>query len=175
MLLSASLLAVLLSAAPAVTAPVTVTKVAGPDRALRFEVVVPASLDDVWGAFESAEGVQTWLWSTARVDLVPGGDWLVLYPGGKTGGGTVLSVDPKRQLAIAALAPEQFPHVRAERTRAVFGFETVDARHTQVTLVQTGWKSGAEWDEAYEYLADGNAQLLAQLYQRFVSGPIQWK
>jgi len=99
----------------------------------------------------------------------------VLYPDGKTGGGTVLSVDPKRQITIAALAPEQFPHVRAERTRAMFAFEPVDAQHTKITLVQTGWKSGAEWDDAYEYLAEGNAQLLAQLYRRFVSGPIRWK
>jgi len=31
---------------------------------------------------------------------------------------------------------------------------------TKVTLMQTGWKQGKEWDEAYEYLAGGNAQLL---------------
>jgi hypothetical protein len=45
---------------------------------------------------------------------------------------------------------------------------------TTVTPVQTGWKTGAKWDAAYEYLADGNPELLTQLYQRFVSGPLAW-
>ena len=34
-------------------------------------------------------------------------------------------------------------------------------------LVQTGWKPGKEWDDAYEYLA-GGAQLLGMLHRRFV-------
>jgi hypothetical protein len=45
---------------------------------------------------------------------------------------------------------------------------------TKVTLVQTRWKTGGEWDAAYEYLAEGNGELLAQLYQRFTAGPIAW-
>jgi len=36
-----------------------------------------------------------------------------------------------------------------------------------VTLTQTGWKQGKEWDDAYQYLSSGNAQLLAQLHRRF--------
>jgi len=37
-----------------------------------------------------------------------------------------------------------------------------------VRLTQTGWQSGDEWDRAYEYLANGNAQLLETLRRRFV-------
>ena len=40
----------------------------------------------------------------------------------------------------------------------------------RVPLVGTG----KEWDEAYEYLAAGNTQLLEQLYARFARGPIKW-
>ncbi len=50
----------------------------------------------------------------------------------------------------------------------------VGAGATRVTLVQTGWQTGAEWDAAYDYLAGGNAQLLAQLHRRFTTGPIAW-
>jgi hypothetical protein len=71
------------------------------------------------------------------------------------------------------LAPDRFPHVRAERTRAVFTFEPRgDA--TMVRLTQTGWKTGKEWDRAYEYLVAGNAELLSTLYHRFAEGPIDW-
>src|SRR6266850_7943568 len=95
---------------------VSVEKIQKPQKELRFAVVVPASLDDVWNAFTTNDGLKTWLWSDVRVDLRPGGDWLVLYPGGKTGGGTIVAFTPKSQLTIRALAPEMFPTVRRERT-----------------------------------------------------------
>jgi uncharacterized protein YndB with AHSA1/START domain len=153
--------------------PVTVTKMAGPEKALRFEVIVLGSLDQVWTAFTTSDGLATWLWRDVRVDARPGGDWLAIFPG-STGGGTIVSIAPKQQLVIAALAPDRFPTVRQERTRATFEFAAVTAESTSVTLVQTGWKSGDEWDAAYEYLAGGNAELLNQLYQRFMTGPIAW-
>jgi hypothetical protein len=64
--------------------------------------------------------------------------------------------------------------VRAERTTARFHFEA-RGDSTIVRLVQTGWKSGEEWDKAYEYLLVGNAQLLSTLHRRFVTGPIDWE
>jgi hypothetical protein len=74
---------------------------------------------------------------------------------------------------LSAMAPEQFPTVRAQRTRARFQFQS-NGDWTIVRLVQTGWKNGAEWDKAYEYLIAGNAQLLATLHRRFVNGPLDW-
>jgi uncharacterized protein YndB with AHSA1/START domain len=158
---------------PAAQSPVTVTKIASPEKALRFEVVVPAARHDVWVAFTTSDGLATWLAPHTRVDPRPGGDWLVIFPG-STGGGTIRAIQPEQRLTIAALAPDQFPTVRATRTTAVFEFTPVDATSTRVTLTQTGWKTGAEWDAAYDYLATGNAGLLTQLHQRFTAGPIAW-
>ena len=154
--------------------PVSVARVGTPEKALKFEVVVPASLDEVWTAFTTQEGLATWLWRDVRVDLRAGGDWLVLFPGGKTGGGTIVAFEPKRYVTMKAMAPEQFPTVRETRTTARFSFEALTPTTTRVTLLQTGWQEGREWDEAYEYLAGGNAQLLGQLHRRFASGPLTW-
>ena len=153
---------------------VSVQRVLSPEKALRFEVTVPASLDAVWEAFTTKKGLETWLWRDARVDPRAGGDWLVLYPGGKSGGGTILFIEPRRRLIVAALAPEQFPAVRDQRTRAIFEFEEVAPGRTKITLEQTGWRTGPEWDKAYDYLAGGNATLLASLYRRFATGPVDW-
>jgi len=153
--------------------PVKVTKIDTPEKALQFEVVVPASLNDVWRAFTTKEGAEEWLWYDMSVELREGGDWIVNYPGGKTGGGTIVAFEPMRSITMRAMAPEKFPEVRRDRTTAVFRFESTDAG-TKVTLLQTGWKQGKEWDEAYEYLAGGNAQLLNQLLYRFKNGPIDW-
>jgi uncharacterized protein YndB with AHSA1/START domain len=50
--------------------------VASPEKALRFEVIVPGSLDQVWAAFTTNGGLAAWLWRDVRVDARPGGDWL---------------------------------------------------------------------------------------------------
>jgi hypothetical protein len=72
------------------------------------------------------------------------------------------------------MAPDRFPEVRSVGTTAVFDFAP-EGEQTRVTLTQTGWRQGKEWDDAYEYLASGNAQLLEQLYLRFARGPMKWQ
>src|SRR5580704_14218243 len=141
--------------------------------ALIIELSIPAPVHEVWEAFTTKEGLSSWLAPDVSVELKPGGDWLVTFPG-STGGGTILSFVPEKEIVINALAPDRFPHVRAARTHAVFTF-TAEGSSTLVTLTQTGWKSGAEWDAAYEYLAVGNAQMLAMLHHRFVAGPTDWE
>lgn len=141
-------------------------------QALIIELSIPAPLPEVWKSFTTQEGLSSWLAPEVSVDLKPGGDWLVKFPG-STGGGTIVSFVPERELVISALAPDRFPHVRAARTRADFTF-TADGNNTLVRLTQTGWQAGKEWDAAYEYLAAGNAQLLGMLHHRFVAGPTDW-
>src|SRR4051794_14313811 len=143
-----------------------------PHKTLKLEVIVPASQDAVWQAFTTSEGLSTWLTPGAVVDLRKGGEWTAHFPGGGTGGGTILSFTPNQRLVMSAMAPPTFPHVRRERTVATWEFTAVDPTTTRVTLTQTGWKEGEEWDKAYDYLAIGNAQLLATLQRRFEDGPI---
>jgi uncharacterized protein YndB with AHSA1/START domain len=142
-------------------------------KVLRIELSIPAPLHDVWDAFTTKLGLSSWLAPDVSVELKPGGDWLMKFPG-STGGGTIESFVPEKEIVINALAPDRFPHVRAARTRAVFTFRA-EGNNTLVCLTQTGWQSGAEWDAAYEYLVAGNAQLLAMLHHRFVAGPTDWQ
>ena len=153
---------------------VQVTKQAQPEKALLFETAIPASLDDVWTAFTTSAGLSTWLTPGAVVELRKGGEWTAHFPGGATGGGTIIDFTPKTKLVMSAKAPPMFPHVAAERTTATWIFERVGDKVTRVSLHQTGWKEGEEWDKAYEYLAVGNAQLLDTLRRRFENGPIDW-
>jgi len=154
---------------------VTITRTASPEKRLDFEVTIPAPPLAVWEALTTSQGLTTWLWRDAEVDLRVGGEWLVRYPGGSTGGGTITAFEPLKRIEIAAMAPERFPTVRRERTRAIFELRPAqDGKSTVVHLGQTGWKSGEEWDKAYDYLAEGNAELLNNLRQRFVTGPFDW-
>jgi uncharacterized protein YndB with AHSA1/START domain len=168
------LFTVLLGTLAAAESPVHVTKVPAPHKALIFEVTIPAPVDAVWNAFTTSQGLSTWLTPGAVVDLRAGGEWTAHYPGGKTGGGTIVSFKPKREIVMSAMAPEGFPHVRAERTAALFELKPVGSASTLVRLTQTGWQEGEEWDKAYDYLAGGNAEMLETLKRRFVSGPLDW-
>jgi len=140
---------------------------------LLMSITIPASRAEVWHAFATSDGLSTWLTPGAVVDLRPGGEWTAHYPGGKTGGGTIVSFVPEKEIVLSAMAPEEFPNVRATRTHARFRFES-RGEYTIVELEQTGWQKGAEWDRAYEHLFAGNAYLLATLHRRFVNGPIDW-
>jgi len=167
-------LALALSVSTAVAQePVKAVKAAAADKVLVLEVTVPAPLNAVWEAFTTRKGLSTWLTPGAVVDLKEGGEWTAHFPGGSTGGGTILSFVPEKELVLSAMAPDKFPTVRATRTKARFQFEA-KGDSTIVRLTQTGWKEGEEWVKAYEYLTVGNAQLLATLHHRFVNGPIDW-
>ena len=172
--MKSAVLAVALSAL-ACAQPVKVTRITTPEKALMFVVVVPAKPADVWTAFTTSAGLSTWLWRDCTVDLRHGGDWTVHYPGGATGGGTIVSYDTGRRITIHAMAPEKFPEVRRTGTTAVFEIAPDGDSASRVTLTQTGWKEGKEWDEAYDYLAQGNAQLMGQLQRRFTQGPLKWQ
>jgi uncharacterized protein YndB with AHSA1/START domain len=167
-------LALALTVTAAVTQePAKTVKAIAVDKVLILEVTVPAPLSAVWEAFTTSAGLSTWLTPGAVVDLKEGGEWTAHFPGGSTGGGTILSFVPEKELVLSAMAPDKFPTVRATRTKARFQFEA-KGDSTVVRLTQTGWKEGEEWVKAYEYLTVGNAQLLATLHHRFVNGPIDW-
>jgi len=153
---------------------VKATRTYQPVKQLDFELEVPASVSQVWEALSTTGGLITWLGPEASVQLKKGGDWLVRFPGSSAGGGTVLSFVPGQRLELGAMAPEAFPTVRRERTRAVFEIRA-KGQTTVVHLTQSGWKSGEEWDRAFEYLAKGNCQLLNALHDRFANGPVDWK
>jgi len=154
---------------------VHVTTTDAPKR-LDMAVTVPATVDQVWDAFTTPAGLTAWLAPFAKVELAIGGPWQVSFTAdGAAAGGNVLLYQPKSLLALSAMAPTQFPTVRRERTTAVFLFDPAGPNATTVRLAQTGWKSGDEWDKAFDYLATGNAQLLEALYHRFAVGPEAWK
>src|SRR3984957_12925134 len=99
----------LLALALVFAAPVTLAqtpKSPAPEKILRIELTIPASRAAVWQAFTTSEGLSTWLTPGAVVDLRPGGEWTAHFPGGKTGGGTIVSFVDQREVVMHAMAPE---------------------------------------------------------------------
>src|ERR1700679_356344 len=84
--------------------PVTLIRQPAPDKALILEVTIPAGRAEVWRAFSTSAGLSTWLTPHAAVDLREGGEWTAHYPGGHTGGGTIVSFVPMREMTLRAMA-----------------------------------------------------------------------
>src|SRR5258708_21480508 len=75
--------------APKPPSAVKITRLDSP-KALKFEGVVPAKLDDVWNAFTTDAGLNTWLWQAYTVELRDAVGWTAPYPSGATGRRTTL-------------------------------------------------------------------------------------
>ena len=149
------------------------------ERILRTEVVVHAPVSEVWKAFTTKEGVQSWMVPVAEVDLRIGGTIKTNYnPKAKIGDpGTIvhhiLSYEPERMLATRFEAAPDGPDWAklAQVTWVVYRFDPLSPQETRVVVSMMGWGEGPAWDDSYEHFRRGNAWEMEQLVKRFASNP----
>jgi len=151
-----------------------------PKRSIRREVVVAASLADVWAAWTTPTGARTFFAPNAKIILRRGGPYELYFddgPPGKRGseGCTVITFKPRELLVFSWNAPPEIPSVRAGRkTRVEVRLSPEGEGATRVKLAHTGWLDGADWDEAFTYFERVWDVVLARLVARFEDGPIDW-
>ena len=85
-----------------------------------------------------------------------------------------MALQPKKMLSFDWNAPPHLPEARAQRTFVVVRFAAVDDKKAQVTLHNTGWGDGSEWDKTYAYFDRAWGGVLANLKKRFKQGPQDW-
>jgi len=152
----------------------------GPGRWSSFDVVIPASRQDVWKRLTTPAGMRTFFAPEANVELREGGAWEALFfpgaPPGQRGAEGVYfkALDPPRSFTVQWNAPPQFPEVRNEGFPATFELEPIDHATTRVRLRLHGFKQGGQWDGTYEYFLDAWALVLNRLRRSDVEGPIDW-
>ncbi len=150
------------------------------DRVIQKEVTVPATIDQVWQAWTTTEGVNTFFSPNAKVDLRIGGPFEIYFlmenPYGSRGSEDcrILAYLPKKMLSFEWNAPPQFGDLRDKRTQVILEFESIDAVHTKVVLSQIGWGKGEDWDKLYDYFDRAWGQVLGNFKKRFEDGPIDW-
>lgn len=147
------------------------------DSRLVVEGVVEAPVADVWRAFTTKEGLQSWMVPHAEIDLKVGGKMLTHYqPDGKIGDpntieNTILSFDPERMFSIRATKPpERFPFKEAIKEMwSVIYFESVGPRQTRVRVVSMGFRETDESKKMREHFAAGNDWTVKKLQQKFAA------
>lgn len=151
------------------------------ERALNKEVVVQATLEQVWDAWTTREGITSFFAPDAHIDARPGGAFEIYFdPTAASGskgadGMQYLALQPKQMLSFTWNAPPHLPQARAQRTSVVVRLYALDDnKSVRVTLQHSGWGTGGEWDAAYAYFDKAWPTILGNLQKRFVAGPQDW-
>jgi uncharacterized protein YndB with AHSA1/START domain len=150
------------------------------ERALDKEVVVNATVDQVWESWTTREGIVGFFAPDARVEARPGGPFQIYFdPGAEPGlkgadDMRYLALQPKKMLSFDWSAPPSLPEARAQRTVVIVRLEPLTPSTTRVTLHHVGWGDGGEWDKAFAYFDRAWSGVLANLRGRYDKGPYDW-
>lgn len=151
------------------------------ERAINEKITVKASVDDVWKAWTTSEGIKTFFAPDAKVELKVDGSFQIyinpLAEAGLKGADDmrILGFQDKKMLSFTWNAPPSLPEARKQRTVVVVRFAVRSDALTDVTLYHVGWGEGGEWDKAYDYFSKAWPNVLKNLKKRFDDGPIDWK
>ena len=149
------------------------------------EIVVNAPLVDVWHAWTTNDGAQTFFAPKTEIELFPGGSYNILFmpdnPPDQRGaeGQKVLSFLPMQMLSFDWGAPPKFPFARKHPGWVVIQLKAADDAHTHVQLTHLGFdelkaehpEHAAEFDEVREYFSKAWPHVLGNLKRRFEEGP----
>ena len=124
-----------------------------------------ASLEQVWTAFTTSEGLRTWLALHAEIDLRVGGLMRTNYSAqGRLGDpqtieNTILSFEPGRMMSIrVSKAPDTFPFPNAVRHMwTVIYFQSAGPRQTTFREVSLGFGTDQESQRKRAFFNQGNA------------------
>ena len=149
-------------------------------KRIEAEIMVSASLKEVWDVWTAEEGVKTFFAPNANIELRPGGPYEMLFgsdaPKGLQGseGCNILTYRPMEMFSFTWSAPPPWPDIRNERTIVVLQFYDLGKPGVRVTLNHLGFGEGKGWDEVHHYFSEAWPLVLGRLKDRFEKGPIDW-
>ena len=149
---------------------INTTAIAQDDRIVD-EFEIQASVDEVWNAFTTTEGLKSWVAPLADIDFRVGGKWRATYNKlGKLGDATtientILCYDPKRMLSIKATGfPEGFEFVEAAKeTWSIFYFTKVSDSKTKIEIVGLGYTDSEQSKKMRAFFKPANEYSMEKL------------
>ena len=150
------------------------------ERAIDKEIVVPAPVEAVWQDWTTKAGIESFFAPEAEIDARVGGAFHIhIDPYGEPGmkgadDMRFMALQPPQMLSFDWNAPPSLPEARKQRTFVIVRLFDVDGKSTRVTVHQTGWGDGGEWDKTYAYFDRAWGNVLANLKKRHETGPQDW-
>jgi uncharacterized protein YndB with AHSA1/START domain len=150
------------------------------ERSIDNQVVVAAPIEQVWQAWTTSAGIQTFFAPEAEIDPRVGGAFHIhmdpLAAPGMKGADDMrfMALQRPTMLSFDWNAPPSLPEARAQRTFVVVRLAPIDAQSTRVSIHHVGWGDGGEWDKTYAYFDKAWPFVLDKLKASFVTGPADW-
>ena len=151
------------------------------ERAIDEKITVKASVDEVWKAWTTTEGIKSFFAPDAKVELRVDGPFEIYMnpfavPGLKGADDMrIIGFQEKKMLTFTWNAPPSLPEARKQRSVVIVRFIWRGDVLTDVTLHHVGWGEGGEWDKAYDYFSKSWPNVMKNLKKRFDDGPVDWK
>ncbi|HET9219407.1 MAG TPA: SRPBCC domain-containing protein [Terriglobia bacterium] len=150
------------------------------ERVLRNSIVIRTTVEKVWQALATTEGMKAWSVRDAQIEMKMMGKYHTHYSGKVGDPGTitnvVLSYIPGRMFAIKLGYPSNFavpdetgkpvalPEVvKADTVFSVAEFEDLGSGDVRVSATMVGFQSGREWDLLYNFFRRANESELSAL------------
>ena len=150
------------------------------DRAIVKEIIIRAPIRQVWQAWTTADGLESFFARRAHIELRTDGPYELLFfpdnPPGQRGeeGARLLAIEPGERLAFTWSAPPKWPRIREMRTVVEITFSAIADDATALRLRHSVWGQGHDWDEVYAYFDGAWDIVLKRLDYRFDQGPVDW-
>ncbi len=155
----------------------SVIPIAAEDGRIIAEGLVNAPIQDVWKAFTTREGIESWMAAHGDINLAIGGKMRTHYdPKGSLGDpktieNTILCYDEPRMFSIkVSKAPEDFPFLKAvTKMWTVIYLDPVGVNQTKVSVVGQGFGGDEESRKMRDFFKTGNEETLQGLQKQFPS------
>lgn len=142
------------------------------------EAVVNASTDQVWKAWTTKEGIESWMVAKTQIDLKVGGIWKTSYSKESTLDDDtsihqqVLSIDPGRMLSFRTVKPpKNFPYAEPiAKTWVVVYLDPVAEHKCRVTVKMLGFTEDPLSQDMRSKFEAGNKYTVDKLVEKFGRG-----
>ncbi|MFT3879281.1 MAG: SRPBCC domain-containing protein [Gemmatales bacterium] len=142
---------------------------------LKHEGIIDAPVAEVWKAFTTKDGLESWMVAKASFDLKVGGKMQTTYNKEATLGdehtieNTIRAYVPERMLSIQCTkTPKGFPFTELfTKTWSVCYFEPINDKQTRVRFVGMNYGTDDESKQLRRFFEVGNAQVMQSLKKRF--------
>jgi uncharacterized protein YndB with AHSA1/START domain len=140
-----------------------------------IEGIVNAPIEQVWKAFTTKEGIESWMVTKTEFQLRVGATWRTSYSKDSNLNDdasihhTILAYDPGRMLAFRTIkTPRNFPFPNAiSKTWNVVYFEPAGIGRTKVTTHMLGYEDNEESQKMRTFFEAGNKTTMDSLVKKF--------
>lgn len=153
------------------------------NRSIYLETLINTPIHEVWEAWTTKKGLESFLAPKCNVDLRVNGSMDIYFnpdaPEGQRGAENlpILAVENYRFLSLSWNNSSELPGIGNQQTHVMVKLFPAgkSGGKTRLVLVHDGWGDGELWDQAYQYYTkEWRNTVLFRLHYRFDKGPVNW-